>query len=144
MTLMGCTSSCHAHLALSRVIRDTCFPSLHRCPSQGTRPCAVMGDHVETFPNVFYIVYGNNEIIYNLSKKFLLDGDGFLFSPVGLHSTPTLHPCSCSGSPRSPGPLSRVVVVVLCIREGFDFGGHWVVCWFYARSLPRWSNALCW
>ena len=97
-----------------------------------------------TFSNVIYIVYGNNEIIYNLLKKFLLDGDGFLFGPVGLHSIPTLHPCFCSGSPRSPGPLSRVVVVVLCIREGFDFGSHWVVCWPWFCSLLRWSNALCW
>ena len=82
-----------------------------------------------------------NEIIYNLLKKFLLDGDGFLFGPVGLHSTPTLHPVSCSGFPRSPDSSSRIVVVrvwvVLCIREGFDFGGCWVIGWLEFCFLLR-------
>ena len=50
-----------------------------------------------------------NEIIYNLLKKFLLDGDRFLFGLVGLDSIPTLHPASCSGFPRSSDSSSRIV-----------------------------------
>ena len=129
------------HTQICHVSGRTLVTSIHR----RLRGHAEMEIRVGTFPSVmftyFYEDLRNNENIYNLYKKFLLDGDRFLFGLVGLDSIPTLHPASCSGFPRSSDSSSRIVVVrfwvVLCIREGFDFGGCWVIGWLEFCFLLR-------
>ena len=132
---MRCTCSV-THTILSRVGGDTC--NLRTQASQGTRCYEVSRGDISS-RNV-YIVLRNNENIYHLYKKFLLDGDRFLC----FHSTPTLHPGSRSGSPDSSSSPGRVVVVRFCVGESPDFGGCWMVGWRVLLILLRWSIALCW
>ena len=113
------------------VVSRTCFchvteetPDTFTQTSQGTRCYEVSRGDISQ-RNV-YIILRNNEIIYNLYKKFLLDGDRFLW----FHSTPTLHPGSWSGSSESFSSSGRVVVVLFCVGESPDFGGCWVVDWW--------------
>ena len=125
--------SCHAHLALSRVWGHF-IPSSHRRP--GGHP-EMRGVPWRDLRACFYIIYGNNEIIYNLLKKFLLDGDRFLCC-CGI---PTLHPGLCPGSRVSSSPSGPFFVAcsdsVFCLGESSNFGGCWVNGWHGSFLLLR-------
>ena len=128
------------HTQICHVSGRTLVTSIHR----RLRGHAEMEIRVGTFPSVmftyFYDDLRNNENIYNLYKKFLLDGDRFLC----FCSNPTLHPGSWSGSSDSSSSLGRAVVVCFCLGESTDFDGCWMIGWRVSLILLRWSIALCW
>ena len=129
----------------------SCAPGPVTCPGTLSLPLTQvpmghtgMRGHAGLPPSMilhsFFVI---NEIIYNLLKKFLLDGDRF---PCWC-GIPTLHPGLCPGSrvsSSSSGP-SFVACSDSVFCESFNFGGCGVTGLHgYYFFLLRWSIALCW